>query len=61
MSRLIYVMKLMNQVKQQDNTRKFAVELELTLMQTICTFKSTVLGDPRILMMGATAKEENSG
>lgn len=30
-------------------------------MQSICTFKSTILGDPRILMMGATAKEESQG
>ena len=30
-------------------------------MQSICTFKSTVLGDPRILMIGATAREESIG
>ena len=27
-------------------------------MQSICTFKSTILGDPRILMMAAGARTE---
>ena len=30
-------------------------------MQSICMFKSTVLGDPRILLMGSTAFEESIG
>jgi len=36
------------------------VELELALMQSICTFKSSVLGDPRILLLGNQAKEEHN-
>jgi len=54
-------MKLVNQLKQHNNTSVFDTELELALLQTICTFKSSVLGDPRILLLGSTAKEESVG
>ena len=54
-------MKLINQLKQHDSARAVDVDLELGLMQTICTFKSSVLGDPRILLLGSTAKEEAVG
>jgi len=30
-------------------------------MQTLCTFKSSILGDPRLLLLGATAYEESIG
>lgn len=57
-SRIIFVMKLINQVKQHDNQRAINIELELALLQTMCMFKSSVLGDPRILLLASQAKEE---
>lgn len=50
-------MKHLNQLKQHDKDREVEIELELALAQSICTFKSSVLGDPRLLLMGANAQD----
>ena len=36
------------------------IDLDMGLMQFICTFKNAVLGDPRLILLGATIKEEAS-
>jgi len=54
-------MKLINQLKHHDRQIAIDVDLELALIQSICTFKSSVLGDPRILLMGSTAMDESIG
>jgi len=35
------------------------MDLELGLMQFISMFKSSVIGDPRIILLGSTALEES--
>lgn len=57
-SRLIYLMKLLSDFKKHHSEVLTTVELELALVQSICLFKSSVLGDPRILLLGSTAAEE---
>jgi hypothetical protein len=37
------------------------VELELAMLNFISRFKSSILGDPRLIMLGATAHEESLG
>lgn len=54
-------MKLLNDIKKMNQGMFNLVDLELALVQSICTFKSSVLGDPRILLMGVTAAEESIG
>ena len=63
MSRFIYLIKLINQLKQQDNgnQRCIDVNLELSIMAFISRFKSAVLGDPRLILLGSTAFEESLG
>lgn len=37
------------------------VDLEHALAQFILTFRSTVLGDPKLIMLGQTARDESIG
>lgn len=52
---------MLNDIKKMNQGVYVLVDLELALVQAICTFKSSVLGDPRILLMGVTAAEESIG
>ena len=61
LSRFIYLIKLANQLKQHDNSRAMDIDLEMGLMQFTSMFKSSVFGDPRIILLGATAREESIG
>lgn len=54
-------MKHLNQLKQHDKDREIDIELELALAQAICMFKSSVLGDPRLLLMGSNALDQATG
>lgn len=57
MSRIILIIKHINQIKQHNKDREVEIDLELALVQSICMFKSSVLGDPRLLLLGANAHE----
>lgn len=61
LSRFVYLIKLTNQLKQHDNTREIDVDLELSIVQFISSFKSSVFGDPRVILLAAAAKEESIG
>jgi hypothetical protein len=37
------------------------IDLEIGLIQFISCFKTSVIGDPRIIMLGQTALEESIG
>jgi hypothetical protein len=37
------------------------VELEIAILSFISRFKSSVLGDPRLILLGATSHEESIG
>jgi len=37
------------------------VDLELSILSFISRFKSSILGDPRLILLGATSYEESIG
>ena len=60
-SRIILLMKHVNQLRQHNKEYEVDIDLELALVQAICMFKSSVLGDPRLLLMGANALDMANG
>ena len=54
-------MKILNQIKKQKTDFVVSIDLEVALMQFISMFKSSVIGDPRIILLGSTAFEESVG
>lgn len=49
--RIIYLIKMINQLKQHDNNMPIFVDLEVEIMKFISMFKSSILGDPRLLLI----------
>lgn len=42
---------MVNQLKQHDNNMPIFVDLEVEIMKFISMFKSSILGDPRLLLI----------
>eukprot|EP00347_Sterkiella_histriomuscorum_P000570 403375338 len=51
-SRILFLCKTTNQLMNQNNTRKVLPDLECSLLQFGITYKTQVLGDPRMLLIG---------
>jgi len=60
-SKFITLMSHLNQLKYKDSSTRADLSLEVALIQFISCFKSQVLGDPRIMLLGAAAREESIG
>ena len=61
MSKFITLMSHLNQLKHKDNSVQADASLEIALIHFISCFKSNVLGDPRIMLLGAAARAESNG
>jgi hypothetical protein len=48
----------MNDYKKHENSVVFDPELEINVILFIHMFKSSVFGDPRLLLLGSNANEE---
>ena len=42
---------MINQLKQHDNNMPIFVDLEVEIVKFISMFKSSILGDPRLLLI----------
>lgn len=60
-SKFITLMSHLNQLKYKDNSVQADTSLEIALIHFISYFKSNVLGDPRIMLLGAAARAESNG
>ena len=54
-------MQIQNAIKSIKNTKSFDNEIEMALLQCICTFRNVVLNDGRILAKAEDILRENQG
>ena len=60
-SKFITLISHLNQLKYKDNNLHADWSLEVALIHFIQCFKSNVLGDPRIMLLGAAARADSNG